>query len=276
LKGGNDATDYGTIPTLESSNVENLKITLNQICSKIASRYNLYSLNGEPRRAAIIAALANSECPACIARRLGGKAAPQSIDAIYKECHRLAVNVLIEELYNLLNRLGYTVSITSEAEMEYCTADVLIKLKNYGINLRCGATGLMIEIKTGTSLSIDQLLRHLLDAPNATVIVWRVRRRQVLAFDGRELEPLLIEFMRTCILRGKRLLQSPNVLCDHPIYSSRWSPTENQIEEMFKDFAAALVETRKHVIEAIFEKLGMKKDGLSHLEEELRDDCSEA
>jgi hypothetical protein len=76
---------------------------------------------------------------------------------LYKECHRLAVNVLVEELYRLLNTMGYKVLISAEAELEYGKADILITVTNYGLNLKGETRELLIEVKTGNSVSLTQI-----------------------------------------------------------------------------------------------------------------------
>jgi len=244
---------------LSDMSFEKLRTLLDQVSCEIASKFGLRDPNGNPRKATIIDAIANSACVGCITRKLSNNVRFRRIDALYKECHQLAVNILVEELYDMLNGMGYTVSISSEAKMEYGRADVLIKLTNYGVNLHYGANGLLIEVKTGFSLSLSQLFRYLLDERGRTLVVWRVRRRQVLVFDGNELKPLLMEFMKTCIMRGARLLASSEpTSCEHLNQHNRWSPTQKELQEFLQDFAATLVETMPHVVEIVIEKLGIK------------------
>lgn len=242
---------------LESStSFGELKKILEEVCSKIAAHYNLYYENGKPRKSTIIETIVNSPCLVCLTERLSGRTVASDVDALYKECHRLAVNVLVEELYHLLNQMGYKVAVSTETELEYGKADILITVTNYGLNLRDKAKELLVEVKTGNSLSVSQLFRYLLDARSDTIVVWRVRRRQVLVFNVQKIKPLLIEFTRMIHLRGSRLLQQGQQLqpCQH-VKQSNYRPTQEELEKMFEDFSVALMETLPSVLQTILKEL---------------------
>ena len=244
----------------ENNSFEKLRTLLDQICSQIADRFSLYNSNGKPRKATIIDTLANSTCIACIARKLSEQITANEVDALYRECHRLAVNMLVEELYNFLSGMGYTVVVSSETKIEYGKVDVIITITNYGINLKSNTNELMVEVKTGVSLSLSQLFRYLLDRRGNTIVVWRVRRRQVLIFDIQDFEPLLIEFVKMCIMRASRLLSSPQPpTCQHTPRSD-WQPTQEQLQNMLQDFAKAVTETLPHILKAILERLDIKME----------------
>lgn len=238
----------------ESSDFENLRNLLDQVCSQVAQRFNLYSSNGKPRKATIIAVIAKSACLACIAKKLSAQPTGNRVDALYIEVHRLAVNVLVEELYNLLKGMGYNVMISTETQLEYGKADVTITITKYGINLKCNANELLVEVKTGNSISLSQLFRYLMDKRSNTIVVWRVRRRQILVFETESIKPLLMEFMRIVCLRGTRLLSSPQLTCQHT-QRADYQPTQEALQKMFQDFAEALVETLPYILEAITERL---------------------
>lgn len=259
MKIENIITQAKPIFPTQTVDFENLQNLLDQTCSQIAQRFKLYNPKGKPRKATIIDAIARSTCVVCIAKNLSGHTAANDVDALYIECHRLAVNVLVEELHNLFSKMGYKVMISTEAQLNYGKADVIITITKYGINLKCSANELVIEVKTGTSLSLSQLFRYLLDKRSNTIVVWRVRRRQVLAFDSQELNPLLMEFMKICIMRGMRLLESSEPLaCEHLSQSSCWSPTQNELQKMFQDFSKALMETLPYILQTILEKLDIE------------------
>lgn len=145
---------------LSNSNFEEIKVLLDKICSEIASRFNLYQSNGKPHKSTIIETLAKSTCLTCVTKWFSDHAT-NKVDTIYKECHKLAVNVLVEELYHLLDQLGYKVMISTEKELEYGKADILIEVTSYGLNLKSKAKELLIEVKTGNSLSFIQIFRYL-------------------------------------------------------------------------------------------------------------------
>jgi len=240
----------------KNADFEDLRNSLDQVCSQVAQRFSLYSSSGKPRKATILAVIAKSACIGCIAKKLSPQAIANHVDAIYWECHRLAVNVLVEELYNLLRGMGYNVRISTETKLEYGKADAIITITNYGINLRCNASELLVEVKTGRSLSLCQLFRYLIDKRSNTIVVWRVRRRQILVFDTEDVKPLLMEFMRMICLRGTRLLSSPQLTCQHT-QRPDYQPTQEALQEMFQDFAGALTETLPNILEAITERLGI-------------------
>ena len=246
--------------SFKNSNIEKLRSLLDEVCSQIANRFSLYNSNGKPRKSAIIDVLANSTCLTCIARKLSGRAISNDVDALYRECHRLAVNVIVEELYDLLSGMGYTVVVSSEARIEYGKADVIITVTNYGIDLESNRDELMVEVKTGISLSLSQLFRYMLDRRVNTIVVWRVRRRQVLVFDIQDIEPLLLQFMKMCIMRGSRLLSLPQPpQCQHTKRVD-WQPDQEELQSMFQDFAKAITETLPPVLKVILERLNIEME----------------
>jgi len=252
------------IQALGGKSYEELKESLDHVCIEIASKFGLQNSNNRPRKAAIIDCIASSTCVGCIAKQLFDKSSHQRIDGIYLECHRLAVGTLIEELHDQFSSMGYSVLIRSEVETQYGKVDVLIKPTNYGVRLRYGLNELIVEVKTGLSVSFPQIFRYLLDKEDQTLILWRIRNRQVLVFDGDHLKPILVRFMRNCILRGKRLLKTEEADCNHPTKSNCWLPDQQAVQDMLEDFAKALVETLPHVVGKIFEMLKIEaKDAKS-------------
>lgn len=248
----------GTKPNLlvNNGNFEGDKILLDNICSEIASRFSLYQSNGDPSKNTIVEILAKSTCLACLTKWFSDRV-DNKVDTIYKECHKLAVNVLVEELYYLLNQLGYKVLISTESELEYGKVDILITVTNYGLSLKKSAKELLVEVKTGNSLSLTQIFRYLLDSKSENIIVWRIRRRQVLVFNVNEIKPLLIEFMRMLCLRGIRLLSSQQIQpCQHK-WERCHQPKQEELEEMFRDFSKALIETLPSILQVVIKRLGI-------------------
>jgi len=204
------------------------------------------------------AVIAKSACLACIAKKLSAKPTGNHVDALYIEVHRLAVNVLVEELCNFLKGMGYSVIISTEAELEYGKADIVVTITRYGVSLKSHEKELMVEVKTGKSLSLSQLFRYLLQDSNSTIVVWRIRNRQILFFTAQEIRPLLIEFVKMIYLRAERLLSSPiPTTCQHTQHFG-YRPSQEELQEMFQDFAGALMETLPYVLETIAEKLAVQ------------------
>lgn len=232
-----------------------LKKLLEEACSKIAMQYNLFYENGKPRKSTIIEVFAKSSCLKCIIVKLSSPLIANDVDALYKECHRLAVNVLVEELYNLLQQMGYKVAISTEAELEYGKADILITVTSYGLNLKGEAKELLVEVKTGNSLSLSQLFRYLLDERSDTIVVWRVRKRQILIFNAEKIKPLLVEFMRMICLRANRLLSSHQIPpCQHT-KQSNYQPSQEELKIALEEFSEALVETLPIALQTILKEL---------------------
>lgn len=236
--------------------LENLQSLLDEVCCQVAQRFDLYGSNGKPRKATIISVIANFSCLSCIVEKLSASATASSVDALYTECHKLAVNILVEELYNLLRVMGYNVLISTETELEYGKADGTITITNYGINLKHNENELLVEVKTGTSLSLCQIFRYLMDKRSNTIFIWRVRRRQILLLNAERIKPLLMEFMRMVCLRGNRLLSTTQPTCQHK-RRPEYEPTQEVLQEMFHDFAKALIETLPFILEAVSERLGV-------------------
>jgi hypothetical protein len=155
--------------------------------------------------------------------------------------------------------MGYKVIVSTEVQLEYGKADVIITTTKSGINLKCDANELLVEVKTGASLSLSQLFRYFLDEQSNMIVVWRVRRRQVLVFEAQRINLLLTEFMRIICLRANRLLSSPQLqTCQH-IPQSNYQPRGEELGKMFQDYSDAVIETLPCVLQIIIEKLAINK-----------------
>jgi RNA polymerase subunit RPABC4/transcription elongation factor Spt4 len=226
---------------------------LDYVCSQIADRYELFS-KGQPRRAMILEVLAKNDCLGCISKELHPKSF-QRIDSIYSELHRLATSLLIEALHSQLVKNGHKVTIAAEASIRYGTADILIIPSNHGISIQSSKLEIVVEIKTGFSLSIPQLLRYLIDNNRRLLILWRIRNQQILFLDAKEIEQLLMQFVKMIIDRGERLLEAPELGCNHFTESKSWSPNSQQLQETFADFSKGIMKTLPTVIEKVVTKL---------------------
>jgi len=236
-------------------NNDNYRPLLDHICNETAQRFNMYDPNGKTRNATIIDTIARTWCIACIIKKFSDQSIATDVDALYKECHRLAVNILVEELYHFLNQMGYKALISTEAKLEYGKADILITVTNYGLNLKGNKKELIIEVKTGNSISLTQIFRYLLDSRSDTIIVWRIRKRQVLIFNAKKFRPLLAEFIKMICMRANRLLSSRQVQpCQHT-RQSNFQPTQEKLEKAFEDFSEGLVETLPTVLQTILKQL---------------------
>lgn len=238
-----------------NADYEKTKKLFDNACLEIARRYNSYYKDGKPRKAMIIEIVAKTTCVACIDRELKMDIVNR-VDTLYKECHQQACNILVEELYDRFNSLGLTVEISTEKLIEYCKADVLILPNGHGISLVRDKKEVAVEVKTGYSLSLIQLYRYIIDDPNRDLVLWRIRNKQILIFDGASLKPLLIQFMKMFILRANRFLAGIDIPCKHNLEHANWSPNQQQLQEAFMDFAHSVVETLPCVVEVVAQILG--------------------
>jgi len=238
----------------EDGDYEKTRMLFEGVCLEIAKRYNLYYKDGTPRRAKIIEVIARTTCSACMDRDLE-KDVSNRVDDFYKECHSQACNILVEELYHRFTSMGLTAQISTEKATQYCKTDVLILLNGHGVSLLNNGKEVAVEIKTGYSLSLSQLYRYMLEKPDRDLVLWRIRNRQVLTFEGTSLKPLLIQFMRMFVLRANRLSKDTETPCEHSFQNRNWSPSQQQLQEAFSDFAHSVIETLPSVVETIVKML---------------------
>ncbi len=228
---------------------------LDRTCSQIAAKYDLYNSSGEPRKATILEILSRTTCTSCIDRRLRENKRDH-IDKLYRECHQLACNLLIEELYHQLCRVGCSGLIRREKILKYGKADISIILVLQDARFHLIKKQVLVEVKTGFSLSLSQLFRCMFDNAQSLVL-WRVRSRQVLVLERIELEPLLELFMKMTIVRGKRLLARLDGPCSHESQLRNWSPSQQELQGMLSDFLNAVTETLPIAVDAVLRKLGI-------------------
>jgi hypothetical protein len=237
-------------PNLIDTDFGRLERSFDDVILKIAKRYNLFDLEGKPRKAAIIEVVSKTICISCIDRQLKSNKYDR-IDDFYKECHKFACNLLAEELYDQFSKLGYAVFISSEKNVEYGKVDILIVPNRRGFDLCFNKKEVGIEVKTGVSLSFSQLFRYMLDNVDRTIILWRIRNRQVLLFEGTKLKPLLTQFMMMIVSRAERLLSNPEMSCKQALEPKNWSPNQQQLQDAFSDFSEGVVKTLPRIVEAV-------------------------
>lgn len=232
---------------------------LDYVISQIAEKYDLIT-NTQPRKAAIIEVLASNTCISCAEKELKNHCF-QRIDNIYCELHKLATSLLTEKLHKNFIENGQKVVISTEAKIKYGTADILITPSNYTTKLPSKPLEVVIEVKTGLSVSIPQLLRYLIDNNSRIILLWRIRNEQVLLLEGTEIQQLTIQFVKTIISRADRLLQESNFVCNHRSKPQEWTPNSQQLQYTLDDFSRGIIKTLPVVTEMIktlVEKKGNK------------------
>jgi len=157
-------------------------------------------------------------------------------------------------LYAQLVKVGHTVVITDEENLKYGKVDVFIVSSSHGLSLRSSCIEIVVEVKTGFSLSVPQLLRYLIDNDHRSLIIWRIRNQQMLVLDAKENEELLTQFVKMIIARGERLLETIEPYCNHSTDAKSWSPNSKQLQETFSDFSNGIIKTLPSVVEAVVTK----------------------
>jgi hypothetical protein len=163
--------------------------------------------------------------------------------------------MLVEELYDQLVKNGRTVTITTEENIKYGKIDVFIIPSNFGLSLHSNQVEIAVEVKTGFSLSLPQLLRYMIDNDRRSLMLWRIRNQQVILFEGTETRQLLAQFVKMIISRADRLLLTSEPQCKHIIQGKSWSPNQEQLQETFSDFSKGIIKTLPTVIEMVMTKL---------------------
>ena len=83
---------------------EYLRYSLDEVCSQIAEKYGLYDFRGQPRKAFVLDTLMKYSCCGCIMKVLTNQRENSRADMLFAENHKLAVNLLVEELRRNLNK----------------------------------------------------------------------------------------------------------------------------------------------------------------------------
>jgi hypothetical protein len=227
---------------------------LDEACDKVTEKYDLFYSDGKPRKARVIEIIAKTACTSCMDKMLREKSVSR-IDNFYTECHLLACNILVEELQTQLVEKGYSVLVTDEEKLEYGRVDVLIVPNRHGVDLHFNKKEVGIEVKTGVSLSFPQVFRYMLDNTERILVLWRIRNEQILLFEGTKLRPLLMQFMMMIVSRAERLLSNPEMSCHHAHESKKWSPSQQQLQEAFSDFANGITKTLPCIVRIVEEML---------------------
>ncbi|MEM2129631.1 MAG: hypothetical protein QXZ70_03425 [Candidatus Bathyarchaeia archaeon] len=180
---------------------------LDALVDKIAHEFNLY-YKEYPRKASILDALLRYRCPGCVVKALTQQSTKE-IDAIYIENHRLAVNMLLEQLKAKIRAEGLCGTVEAEVTGNYAKTDILIKLEKPDRHI-------VIEVKCGKSFDYPQILRYFLqDRRIALVAVWRVSLHQLILISRSEIKALLTLATEAAINEAKTVLKRNENTCNH-------------------------------------------------------------
>jgi len=230
--------------------LNHLKNGLDEVCRKIAEKFGLYDGLGMPRKAYIIDVLTRYACPCCAYQALSQLREHVEVDALFREGHDLAVNLLVHALRSA-SKARDSISVHGEVRGEYGRLDVLVQRLSGGLLLiSSGTNEVIVEVKTNFGFSLRQVLRYLLERPSATAVVWRVRKRQMLVVDGKKHHWLLALFASAAIQQGLTILNEEFEECGHsPPKNSPYKIPDPQ--EILDDFLTCLVESLPRVVELV-------------------------
>lgn len=230
--------------------IDYLKTSLDEVCERIAERFSLYDGLGRPRKAYIIDALTRYACPCCALRALTQVRERVEVDALFRENHDLAVNLLTHALRSA-SKGGDALAVQAEVAGEYGRVDMLVKRLSGGLLLvSTGNAEVIIEVKTNMGFSLKQVLRYLLERPSATALIWRVRKRQMLVVNGRRHRWLLALFAASAINQGLTVLNGEFQECGHSQPKNTPYEARNP-QETIGDFLSSLVEGLPQVVNIV-------------------------
>lgn len=249
-----DARRKQQVNGIEQSNMlEYLRACLDDACTRLAAKFNLFDCAGRPRKAFIADKLFRFHCTGCLWKVFTQtRACNDGVDALYREMHGLAVNLLTGALTQLATGEGF--NVYCEKADEYGRTDVVVKPAGFGVVVEANGGCVVVEVKTGKSLSFAQLFRYLLQRPNAVLVVWRVGKRQVFALKGGKLQTLLYMYISSAISRGLRLLKGEVVECHHNLNFDK-SAVVSDPQRLLDDFFEGLAEGLPRAVSAVVKAL---------------------
>ncbi|MGB9960598.1 MAG: hypothetical protein ACPLKQ_08840 [Candidatus Bathyarchaeales archaeon] len=242
-----------TIEGLKGDLLSYLRSMLDEICEKIAEKYGVYDASGRARKAYVLDTLTQYTCPCCAAKALTQMRHPE-VDTIFRECHDLAVTLLIQALRNMSKSC---LAVDGEVSCEYGRLDVLVRRLNGGLlQVKAGDKELIVEVKTNTGLRVKQALRYLVERPEATAVIWRVRKRQILVIDGKKHRWLLAIYVAIALHQGLTVLKEDFMVCNHNLTDSSFEPKDPQ--GFLDDFLTSLAEGLPKIVNAVLQLLGAR------------------
>jgi len=238
--------------------IENLRTYLDEVCDRLAAKFSLFDRFGRPRKAFIADALFRFGCLGCIWKTFTQLPVPRNeVDCIYMEMHSLALNILSGALMQMLN--GRNLNVSCEEANNFGRSDVVIRRTGFQAVVEADGVNIIVEVKTGKSISFAQLFRYLLQHPNAILVVWRVMKRQVFTLSGEKLKNLLCIYTASAINRGLSILNGDVAACQHSIGVELYRRIEN-LQLILENFFQGLTESLPMVVAVVAKTIeGVKR-----------------
>ncbi|MEM3488934.1 MAG: hypothetical protein QXO75_04665, partial [Nitrososphaerota archaeon] len=126
--------------------------------------------------------------------------------------HSYAKRKLIERLKRELACHEY--QIVSEARSASGRYDVLLEVNKSNIEVKTSNVRIVIEVKAGIDISLEQLERYLRE--NTAVILCRIRLGQTVLLRAKDHTELLVESLKDYIEKADRILDGKLVLVPGP------------------------------------------------------------
>jgi hypothetical protein len=236
-----------------------LRSELDRVCEEIAEKFNLFDARGRPKKSFIVDALMRNICPACAFKALTQPREDDDVDALYREGHGLALNILVEMLRYELKRNGLNAVVEGESSGDYGRLDVIIRLISQGIMLEFKDAAIIIELKTGVSVSLIQLLKYGIENPDSIIAVWRIRMKQFFIIDMRKHRQILLAIMFAAINRGLAILSGTATECHHNNRNSqnKASRVENP-QQLLDELFTSITNDLPSIVDAILRLAGEK------------------
>ena len=201
---------------------------LDCLIRQLADKFNLF-YNGRPRKAFILDVLLRYGCLGCIVKALT-KQNTSRIDDIYTENHRLAVNLLCEQLKAKLKAENFKVVVEEKVPGNYGKMDIVVKSTLYGLQLQLATFQIVVEVKCGKSLRYSQLFRYFLQDPSVSVIVvWRVTMHQIIVLERAKISNLLPFVVDTAIRKAQAILNDAVPPCEHSFSDKVYTVANPQV-----------------------------------------------
>jgi len=228
-----------------------LRDSLDEVCSQIAEEYGLYDFRSQPRKAFVLDTLMKYSCRGCIMKVLTNQRENSRADMLFVENHKLAVNLLVEELRRNLKKNNLKSNVEEEVDRIYGRPDIVVRTTATGIIIEvANALEVLVEVKTGASFTYAQIFRYFIEKPKAVLVLWRVTQRQIIVIDGRKIRGLLLMIMEAALNRGTAILNGEYKECNHnPVMSEPY--TIEDAQGLVDDFLSALAETIPSVVETV-------------------------
>ncbi|MEM3551176.1 MAG: hypothetical protein QXN87_05470 [Candidatus Bathyarchaeia archaeon] len=248
------ATIDGTVISEANDNLnyDLLKAWLEDVCSRIAIKFGLVTNSGKARMAFVLDTLLKYPCRGCIRKVLLNPNANGRADAFFVQNHDLAVGLLVEGLRQNLETNGSKIKVEQETSSLYGKPDIVVKPTRTGVLVAMADIEIVIEVKTGVGFSYAQLIRYIVEKPNAIGIIWRILQNQILILDSQKHRSLLMLCLEAALKRGLDILNGKVEECEH-------NPTRNfkiEIEDaqrLFDQYLIALAKSLPKIVWTVYE-----------------------